>query len=180
MKKPMNPAEIKIRFADGDDASTLAAVGATSFFDAFAADERNRPEDMRAYMNENFTAEALSLDLAKTDVVYLIAEIETRVVGYAKLQVNSKEECVAARNPIELCRLYALGEFVGKGVGKALMLRSLEFAVEKSCDVFWLGVWEFNFRAQKFYTKFGFDKCGEHIFRLGSDPQIDWILQKKL
>ena len=176
----MTTDEIKIRFAVPADASTLSTVGATSFFDAFADDERNKPEDMRAYMNENFTLEALANDLTKKDVVYLVAEIENRVVGYAKLQTNSAEECVEAENPIELCRLYSLREFIGKGVGKALMLRSIEFAERNNCDVFWLGVWEFNYRAQKFYARFGFEKCGEHVFLLGSDPQIDWILQKRL
>lgn len=172
--------KIKIRFAERADAATLAIVGATSFFDAFADDERNRPEDMRAYMNENFTVPAVENDLSKPDVVYLAAEIQTRIVGYAKLQIRSTEECVEAKNPIELCRLYSVNEFIGKGVGKALMLRSVELARGKNCDVFWLGVWEFNFRAQKFYARFGFEKCGEHVFQLGSDSQIDWIMQKRL
>lgn len=173
--------EIKIRFAAPADAASLAEVGATSFFDAFAGDERNHPEDMRAYMNENFTPGALADDLAKPDVIYLVAEIDSRVAGYAKLQTGSIETCVgAAQNPIELCRLYALDEFIGKGVGRALMTSALRLAQEKVCDVFWLGVWEFNFRAQKFYAKFGFEKCGEHIFKLGDDPQIDWVLRKRL
>ena len=172
---------IEIRFAEASDAATLAAVGAKSFHDAFAGDARNRPEDMRAYMNENFTVSAIEKDLAKPDVIYLVAEIDARVVGYAKLHIGSIENCVGAwEKPIELCRLYALDEFIGKGVGRALMTRALRLAQEKSCDVFWLGVWEFNFRAQNFYAKFGFEKCGEHIFKLGEDPQIDWVLRKKL
>lgn len=172
--------EITIRFAASADASALAAIGAASFSDAFAADERNRPEDMRAYMNENFTVEALRKDLSEEDVIYLIAEIKARAVGYAKLHLDSTENCIEATKPIELCRLYSLGEFVGKGVGRALMLECLEFAAEKNCDALWLGVWEFNVRAQKFYRKFGFEKCGEHVFQLGDDPQIDWVLQKRL
>lgn len=176
----MPNGEIKIRRAEFADAQTLATVGAASFFDAFANDERNRPEDMRAYMNENFTLSALENDLTKDGVIYFIAETDGRAAGYAKLQIGAAEECVEARKPIELCRLYALDELIGKGVGAALMLRSVELAREKNCDVFWLGVWEFNFRAQRFYSKFGFEKCGEHIFQLGSDPQTDWILQKRL
>lgn len=177
----MTTDEIKIRFAAREDAETLATIGAASFYDAFSGDERNRPEDMRAYMEEHFTARAIARDLANRDVIYLIAEAGGRAAGYAKLQTGAAEAGVeAATNPIELCRLYSLDEFIGKGVGRELMLRSLEFACEKSCDVFWLGVWEFNFRAQKFYARFGFEKCGEHIFLLGSDPQTDWILQKRL
>ncbi len=171
---------VNIRFAALADAQTLADIGAASFFDAFASDQRNKPEDMRVYMNENFTAEATRMDLTDKDVTIFIAEIEDKVVGYAKLQINSAEKCVQAKNPIELCRLYALQEFIGKGIGAKLMNACLDFAREENSDFIWLGVWEFNFRAQKFYAKFGFEKCGEHIFQLGSDPQIDWVLQKRL
>jgi ribosomal protein S18 acetylase RimI-like enzyme len=44
----------------------------------------------------------------------------------------------------------------------------------------WLGVWTKNFRAQEFYRKFGFTKCGEHVFVLGSDPQTDWVMSRSL
>lgn len=171
---------VNIRFASLADAETLADIGAKSFFDAFAHDERNKPEDMRVYMDENFTVEATRKDLADKNVVIFIAEIEDKVVGYAKLQKNSAEKCVKAKNPVELCRLYVLQKFIGKGIGAKLMNACLDFAREKNSDFIWLGVWEFNFRAQKFYAKFGFEKCGEHIFQLGSDSQIDWVLQKRL
>lgn len=175
---------ISIRCAAPADAATLAHVGATSFFDAFAGDKRNRPEDMRAYMNENFTVEALEKDLQAANVIYFIAEVTSgenaEAVGYAKLQTGSGEQSVEAKNPIELCRLYALREFVGAGVGAGLMNACLDLARGKNCDRIWLGVWEFNFRAQNFYRKFGFEKCGEHVFQLGSDPQTDWIMQKEI
>ena len=44
----------------------------------------------------------------------------------------------------------------------------------------WLGVWEFNPRAQAFYEKYGFYEVGRHIFQLGSDPQTDLLMQKDL
>ncbi len=103
-----------------------------------------------------------------------------KMAGYAKIQFDSHEDCLANGKTIELCRLYALDEFIGKGVGKTLMLQFLELGSENNCEMAWLGVWEFNFRAQEFYKKFGFEKCGEHIFQLGNDPQIDWVMQKKI
>jgi diamine N-acetyltransferase len=171
---------VKIRFAAAEDAETLARIGWTSFDEAFADHPANHPDDMRVYMNEAFSVETISADLRQPETIYLIAEIENEAVGYAKLKINSRENCVAGEKPFELCRLYSLGKFIGKGVGRALMLESLKIAVEKNCDVFWLGVWEFNFRAQEFYKKFGLEKCGEHIFQLGTDPQTDWIMQKKI
>jgi len=168
------------RFAGIQDAETLARIGWTSFDEAFADHPANHPDDMRIYMNEAFSVETISADLREPDTIYLIAEIDNEAVGYAKLKVNSREDGITGEKTFELCRLYALDKFIGKGVGRALMLKSFELAKEKGCDVFWLGVWEFNFRAQQFYEKFGFEKCGEHIFQLGSDPQTDWIMQKKI
>ena len=51
---------------------------------------------------------------------------------------------------------------------------------EKEYEGIWLGVWEKNFRAQKFYAKYGFEKFGSHTFQMGDDPQVDWLLKKKL
>ncbi len=93
---------------------------------------------------------------------------------------NFHEEGVTGASPIELCRLYNLQEFIGKGIGKSLMLKCLEFAEENRHDTIWLGVWESNNLAINFYRKFGFEKCGEHVFRLGNDLQTDWLMQRNL
>ena len=171
---------LQIRTAKSEDAETLSKIAWKSFYDAFADHPKNAPEDMKSYMDEAFSVEAISEDLADKDAIYFVAEIDAQIVGYAKLKQNSRETCVSGENPLELCRLYSLNEFIGKGIGKALMLECLEFAEENGHDVFWLGVWEYNFRAQEFYKKFGFKKCGEHIFQLGTDPQTDWVFQKKI
>jgi ribosomal protein S18 acetylase RimI-like enzyme len=44
----------------------------------------------------------------------------------------------------------------------------------------WLGVWEENPRAIRFYQKLGFVEFGEHIFQLGDDAQRDVLMKKKL
>lgn len=169
---------INIRRANLNDASILAKVGWQSFEEAFAEHPKNHPDDMRSYMNKAFSLETISEELYNKDTIYLIAEINRETAGYAKLEFDVREDCVTGKKPVELCRLYALDKFIGKGIGKNLMLEFFKLAENKSCDVAWLGVWEYNFRAQEFYKKFGFEKCGEHIFQLGSDPQTDWIFQK--
>ncbi len=171
---------IKIRYAMVEDAQTLTRIAWKSFYDAFADDPRNNPEDMKAYMDSAFSLGTIVADLNDGNSVYLIAEIENAIVGYAKLKTESTEDCVVSKNPIELCRLYALSEWIGHGIGASLMKACLEHAKENEHDVMWLGVWEFNYRAQKFYAKFGFEKCGEHIFQLGEDAQTDWVLQRGL
>lgn len=173
-------SEIKIRLATAEDAEILAKIGWQSFDEAFADHPKNHPEDMRIYMEEAFSAETISADLEDEKTVYLIAEFENEIAGYAKLKFDTREDCVSGDKTVELCRLYALDKFIGKGIGKTLMLEFFRLAKDRNCNTAWLGVWEYNYRAQEFYKKFGFEKCGEHVFQLGRDPQIDWVLQRKV
>jgi diamine N-acetyltransferase len=171
---------LNIRIATIEDAEILAKIGWQSFHEAFAEHPKNDPDDMKIYMDEAFDVETISAELSEKDSVWFIAEAEGEAIGYAKLKTNSREEGILGKNPIELCRLYNLQKFIGNGYGKALMLKCLEFARENGHDTFWLGVWEFNYNAQKFYAKFGLEKCGEHVFQLGSDPQTDWLMELQL
>lgn len=171
---------LHIRKATLGDAEILAKIGWQSFDEAFADHPKNHPDDMRIYMDEAFSAETISADLRDEKTVYLIAETNGEAAGYAKLKFDAREDCVSGEKVLELCRLYALDKYIGKGIGKNLMLELFKIAAETKRDTVWLGVWEFNYRAQKFYKKFGFEKCGEHVFQLGNDPQTDWVLEKKL
>jgi ribosomal protein S18 acetylase RimI-like enzyme len=60
------------------------------------------------------------------------------------------------------------------------MSTCLHHAKEHGHDRVWLGVWELNARAIAFYEKWGFEKFGEHVFMLGTDPQTDFMMRKKL
>jgi ribosomal protein S18 acetylase RimI-like enzyme len=55
-----------------------------------------------------------------------------------------------------------------------------ELAQKEGFDTIWLGVWEFNPRAQRFYEKNGFSFVGKHTFVLGTDPQTDLLMQKEI
>ncbi|MCV4601022.1 GNAT family N-acetyltransferase, partial [Escherichia coli] len=80
--------------------------------------------------------------------------------------------------PIELSRLYSHQKFLGKGVGQRLLEECFRFAGSEGFDVIWLGVWEYNPRARRFYEKNGFRYVGSHIFQLGTDAQTDLLMQK--
>ena len=179
MQESLN-MDLTIRKATIKDAETLTKIAWKSFYDTFHDHPQNAPDDLKSYMDEAFTVEAISAELTEKDTIYFVTEIENEMVGFAKIKQNSREDGISGENPLELCRLYALQEFIGKGIGKTLMLHCLDFAKENGHDIFWLGVWEYNYNAQKFYTKFGFEKCGEHIFKLGNDPQTDWLMERKV
>ena len=167
-----------IRLADSGDAALLAELGARTFCDTFAAD--NKPEDMAAYLAESFGPEIQSAELATPETIFLIAEIDGVAAGYAHLQVVSTPTCVAGPRPIELARLYASRGWLGRGVGAALMGGCLDQARQAGYQTIWLGVWEKNLRAQAFYRKWEFKVVGNHEFQLGSDLQNDFIMERPL
>ena len=172
--------EIKTRQAKAEDAEILAELCLKTFYDAFHEHPENAPEDMADYMENAFSVETLRAELAEENSIFLIAEIEDEPAGYAKVMLENIEEGITAEKPIELNRLYAHQKFLGKGIGQILMDECFKIARENDCDLMWLGVWEFNPRAQAFYRKYGFYEVGKHVFQLGSDPQIDLLMQRKL
>ena len=176
----MNKTNLKIRRGKVEDAETLAPLAIKIFNDAFAGNPLNKPEDMRLYIAEAFSVEQTRRELGEADSIFFIAETDDEMIGYAKLKEHSTEECVTGENPIELQRLYVSKDFHGQGIAHELMNECFEFARGKNFQTMWLGVWEYNFRAQKFYEKLGFKRVGKHIFQLGSDPQIDLVMERKI
>lgn len=169
---------MNIRKATPQDNFLLANLGARTFADSFGAD--NTPEDMADYLKGSFSPEKQAAELAEEGTTFLIAEIDGQPVGYTRLRQDPPPDCVTGLLPIEIVRLYAVKEWIGRGVGAALMQASLDEAARTGHDIIWLDVWEKNPRAIAFYQKWGFQKVGEQGFQLGSDLQNDWIMARQV
>jgi ribosomal protein S18 acetylase RimI-like enzyme len=169
---------MNVRYGDLSDAMLLAKLGAKTFHDAFAKD--NTPENIRLYIEKSFSEKIQMNELSMPDIVFLIAEWEDAPVGYAKLKMNSHDEAVKGAKVVEVERIYASQEYIGKGVGRELMKACINEARQRGCDSLWLGVWEKNQRAIEFYAKWGFQEVGTHIFMLGNDPQRDFVMELNL
>jgi ribosomal protein S18 acetylase RimI-like enzyme len=172
--------QISIRTATPDDAKPLTDLAYTTFWDAFAHHPKNAPDDLNHYMRQAFSLEQIAAELEDEKNIFLIAEIDEKPAGYAKIILDNTEPGITAERPIELSRLYSHQEFLGQGVGQNLMDACFKRARDEGRDVMWLGVWEYNPRAQRFYEKNGFRIVGKHTFQLGSDPQTDLLMQKEL
>jgi GNAT superfamily N-acetyltransferase len=173
-------SEINIRKATIEDAEMLTDLSYKTFWDAFHDHPKNAPDDLADYMQKAFNLEQVRSELADENSIFLVAEIENEVAGYARLILENIEPEIIAEKPIELNRLYSKQEFIGKGVGARLMEECFALAKNLNCDVMWLGVWEYNPRAQRFYEKYGFREVGKHVFQLGSDAQTDLLMQKEI
>jgi GNAT superfamily N-acetyltransferase len=153
-------------------------LGTKTFYDTFAQD--NTPENIAAYLEKSFSTEIQFNELSQPDVIFLIAEAGNIPVGYAQLIMNSKDDLIKRAGPLEIRRIYASQEYLGKGVGKTLMQATLIEARLRNCDCVWLGVWEKNQRAIDFYKRWGFREVGTHIFLVGDDPQNDYVMELEL
>jgi diamine N-acetyltransferase len=169
---------MNIRYGTIDDAEMLSELGAKTFFDTFAKD--NTPENMAAHLEKSFSPEIQLAELSYPDNIFLVAEDDVKPIGYAQLILNSQEEFLSGTSPLEIRRIYASQEYLGKGVGKELMQAAIREAKQRGCDSIWLGVWEKNPRAIKFYKQWGFKEVGTHIFNVGDDPQRDFVMELTL
>jgi ribosomal protein S18 acetylase RimI-like enzyme len=163
-----------VRTATPADASLLADLGARTFRDTFAAD--NRPEDMDAFLASHYSPDHQARELRDPQHLFLIAQDAETAAGFALLGAGPGAPEVAGHRPVRLERLYVDRPYLGAGVGKVLMRRCLDEARARGHDVLWLGVWENNHRALAFYARWGFREVGEETFVLGSDVQRDVLL----
>lgn len=170
--------ELTIRIADKKDAALIAGLSRKTFYDTFAV--HNTPENMDLYLSQQMTVESMIAEVEDPGNIFLLAYLDGQPAGYAQLRAASHSAALGNVSAMEIFRIYAEQSAIGKGIGKALMTRCLEMAREKGKEWIWLGVWEHNQRAIDFYTKWGFEKFGEHVFLLGRDVQKDWEMKKKL
>jgi GNAT superfamily N-acetyltransferase len=173
-----DPAAPRLRRAGIDDADALSRFARRTFSHTVAAD--NDPADMAAYLASAFSPARQHRELAEPRRTCLLAELDGVLVGYAYLMRGTVHEAVAAAHPVELERFYVDHAWHGRGVAAALMQAVLQASGEGGGDALWLGVWERNARAMRFYARWGFVTVGTQTFLLGSDPQRDAVMRREL
>jgi GNAT superfamily N-acetyltransferase len=169
---------VHIHAAAPGEAAVLTELGARTFRDTFAAE--NRPEDIEAFLASHYRPDIQAAELADPRNLYLLAEVGGTPAGFALLRDHPIERGVPGARPLMLSRLYVDRPFLGAKVGAALLGRCVEEARARGHDVLWLGVWERNARALAFYARWGFTEVGEMTFVLGEDPQRDLVLALRL
>jgi len=169
--------KIKIIKVELQDLEQLQEIARKTFFETFS--ELNSEENMTKYLAEGFSNEKLSTELRNKNSSFYFAKIGDEIIGYLKLNIGSAQNEMSDQNSLEIERIYVLKEFHGKKIGQVLYNQALQVAKEKGVNFVWLGVWEENKRAIKFYENNGFRTFDKHIFLLGDDAQTD-ILMKLL
>ena len=161
-----------------NDLAALQQIGRQTFFETFATS--NTAENMQQYLEEGFSNEKLNNELNNPNSVFYFALDNDNVIGYLKLNFGSSQTELQEGSAMEIERIYVLQDYHGKKVGQVLYDKAIEIAKEKQIGYVWLGVWEENPRAIRFYKKNGFVEFDKHIFRLGDDEQTDIMMKLDL
>ncbi len=169
---------MKIRKINIDDLETLRNLSIQTFKETF--EEVNTEEDMQKYLDENLSIEKLKSELENPNSEFYFAENNGEILGYLKLNFKDAQTEKLAENHFEIERIYVLKAFLGQKFGQILFDKAIEIGREKNLEYVWLGVWEENHRAIRFYGKNGFEIFGKHDFVLGEDVQTDLLMKMKI
>ncbi|MGE0582891.1 MAG: N-acetyltransferase family protein [Steroidobacteraceae bacterium] len=168
---------ITIRRATIGDAFTLAEIGGATFTDTFG--HMYPAADLADFLRTAHAPEAWSRRLQDPHIaVWLVEAGSGTVAGYAsagpcKLPVPDLES-----NAGELFQLYVLRHFRGGQLGSRLLETALAWLESRGFDPLYLGVWSGNEGAQRLYGRFGFTRCGEYEFPVGTQRDHEFILRR--
>lgn len=171
----MNYKVEKIRL---DEVDKLERLSRLTFTETFG--EGNTEEDLKEFLDKNYNQVQLLSELKNPHSEFYFLRVDEEIAGYLKVNEASAQTESVADNALEIQRIYLTSQFQHQGLGSVLIKFAEKVAQQKNKDLIWLGVYEKNFNAQAFYEKHGYKRHGEHVFIVGNDRQIDYILTKKM
>jgi len=153
--------------ANVSHAAVIASIGRNAFRDAFGPLFHAR-EDLFEYLEYTYDPVKLAMSLRKKNNVYLLAQVNGEVAGFAKIKRQSLNHEIESVAQTELQKLYVLTERQGAGIGSALIREVKDLAHEIAPDDIWLDTLITNHKAIRLYEENGFRKIGKHFFKIGS------------
>lgn len=169
---------VTFQLAGPSDTAELLALSRKTFYDAF--EHVNNKDDFEAYTSVAFSHPKLLSEVNNPHSRFYFALIDDQKVGYIKLNFLSAQTEFQHRDAMEIERIYVLAGQQGKKIGNQLLDLAIRIAREEKLKYLWLGVWEHNFAAQRFYIRSGFKQFSTHEFWVGNDKQTDLLMKKDI
>jgi GNAT superfamily N-acetyltransferase len=175
--------QIHLATTDSVDGDELAAVAARTF--PLACPPSLTSENIASFIDSTLSATRFAEYLSDPQRAVLTARQDGRLVGYAMLirgvdDDTDVQRAVELRPAAELSKMYLLPDFHGTGASAQLMGRTLATAADWGVRCIWLGVNQKNQRAQRFYTKSGFEISGTRTFQVGARREDDFVMVREV
>ena len=165
-----------VRRAGTDDAAVLAALGASTFIDAFG--HLYSAEDLQAFLHESHAADAYVALLADPAYALWLAERDGVAIGYALAGPCGLPHADVKPEDGELKRLYVTARAQGTGIGARLFDEALAWLERDGPRTLWISVWSENYGAQRFYGRYGFEMAGEYEFIVGRQRDREFMYRR--
>jgi ribosomal protein S18 acetylase RimI-like enzyme len=167
----------RIRRATLADADALSQVGIDTFVETFG--HLYPPEDLAAFLAESHSPHAYARYLGDPRYAAWLLEDDGGAVGYAVAGACGLPHPEATAADGELKRLYLRSSAQNGGWGARLFDLALEWLQRDGPRTLWISVWSENHGAQRFYSRYGFEKAGEYEFPVGRVRDLEFMFRRK-
>lgn len=178
--------KFSLRVAAPSDAAALGQLASRTFSETFG--HLYPPEQLGAYLTQAYNVDTIRSDIECADKYTVLlfpkqqSDTSDQPCAYGMLHdrsVRTGEDPALAEHSLEIKRVYVDSAFHGSGAAYLLMehLMGVVRAKQPPRRHVWLGVWENNVKAQKFYAKYSFREVGEHTFLVGETMDRDLLYE---
>lgn len=166
---------IKIKKAELKDWPIVQKIALKTFSDTYR--HLNKKEHFDDYIEKSFSDKQVKAELKNPNSEFYFFYLNEELIGYLKLNKLIAQTEMLDDSCLEIERLYLSKKHQGHGIGKSIIDYAIKIAKEKNKSKIWLGVWSENLAAIRFYKKMGFFISDTHIFKMGEDEQMDYVME---
>ena len=140
--------------------------------------DQNTDDNINEYLRLKMNSCKLLNELKNPNTEFYFVYNKSSLLGYLKLNYkDAQTENVLENKAFEIERIYLLKTFKNMGYGKQLFKKIVSIGKLKGYRRLWLGVWENNLPAIRFYNKLKLKTFDKHNFILGNDIQTDFLMK---
>ena len=171
--------ETILRAATPADIPALSALAIDAFKAKFAA--LYSAEDLATFLAEALEQGPVAAEMANPARVYQLAEVEGRLMGFAKIGLTCGfPDHARGHKAMELKQLYTAADATGMGIGGALMDWAMAQFAARGADEAQISVYSENLGAHRFYERYGFEKVADITFKVGEQLDPEFLFAKLL
>lgn len=167
-----------VRRAMPVDAEAVARLAIETFVAKFG--HLYSVQDLQTYLHLAYSIDAVERTLRDADSeTWLLCDAVTHDnLGFALLGKASLPHADIVPADGEIKRFYVDPTRTGQGLGAQFMDFILTRLLKDGPRTLWLGVYSDNDGAQRFYSRYGFERAGEYLFPVGETRDREYIFKR--
>ena len=133
------------------------------------------PAYMKNYIDKFYSKETMQKQLPlieKEEMFFEVAEENKNIIGFCNIEIKDTDKA-------ELLRIYLKPSYIGKGIGKKLLLHGEEFLISKNIKKLYCYAHKENKLGRQFYLKKCYEITSEEPNELFNN-ECDYLFEKEL